>query len=71
MRAHNPHLKVHFEVESHKPTDILLPVDLLEHSAIPCHSIILDNPNTQVKEVTMKSNKRQSRGLAVKDTHAV
>ncbi|XP_011881249.1 PREDICTED: uncharacterized protein LOC105569407 [Vollenhovia emeryi] len=48
MRANNPYLKVHFEIESHKATDILLPIDLLEHSVIPCHSIVLDNPNTQV-----------------------
>ncbi|XP_014475367.1 PREDICTED: uncharacterized protein LOC106744832 isoform X1 [Dinoponera quadriceps] len=53
MRAHNPHLKVHFEVESHKPTDILLPIDLLEHSSIPCHSIVLDNPNTQISPSTI------------------
>lgn len=50
MRANNPYLKVHFEIESHKATDILLPIDLLEHSAIPCHSIVLDNPNTEVNE---------------------
>ncbi|KAL0121925.1 hypothetical protein PUN28_007013 [Cardiocondyla obscurior] len=48
MRANNPYLKVHFEIESHKATDILLPIDLLEHSVIPCHSIVLNNPNTQV-----------------------
>ncbi|KYN03885.1 hypothetical protein ALC62_05186 [Cyphomyrmex costatus] len=48
MKKSNPYLKVHFEIESHKATDILLPIDLLEHSAIPCHSIVLDNPNTQL-----------------------
>lgn len=48
MKKNNPRLKVHFQVESYKPTDILLPIDLLEHGGIPCHSIILDNPNTQV-----------------------
>lgn len=48
MKANNPRLKVHFEVESYKPTDILLPIDLLEHGGIPCHSIVIDNPNTQV-----------------------
>ncbi|XP_071572676.1 uncharacterized protein [Temnothorax nylanderi] len=48
MKANNPYLKVHFEIESCKATDILLPIDLLEHSVIPCHSIVLDNPNTQV-----------------------
>lgn len=53
MRKHNPNLKVHFEVESFQARDILLPIDLLEHSAIPCHSIILDNPNTQVGELTV------------------
>ncbi|EFN75472.1 uncharacterized protein LOC105191354 isoform X2 [Harpegnathos saltator] len=53
MRAHNPHLKVHFEVESHNSTDILLPIDLLEHSAIPCHSIILDNSKIQISPSTI------------------
>ncbi|XP_077277156.1 uncharacterized protein LOC143905544 isoform X2 [Temnothorax americanus] len=48
MKANNPYLKVHFEIESRKATDILLPIDLLEHSVVPCHSIVLDNPNTQV-----------------------
>ncbi|XP_011685966.1 PREDICTED: uncharacterized protein LOC105448847 isoform X1 [Wasmannia auropunctata] len=48
MKVSNPYLKVHFEIESFKATDILLPMDLLEHSAIPCHSIVLDNPNTQI-----------------------
>ncbi|TGZ37032.1 Uncharacterized protein DBV15_02874 [Temnothorax longispinosus] len=58
MKANNPYLKVHFEIESYKATDILLPInlgrnpiDLLEHSVIPCHSIVLDNPNTQVSEI--------------------
>ncbi|XP_050453701.1 uncharacterized protein LOC126852699 isoform X2 [Cataglyphis hispanica] len=53
MKANNPYLKVHFEIESHKATDILLPIDLLEHSAIPCHSIVLDNPNTQILPSTV------------------
>ncbi|XP_024936759.1 uncharacterized protein LOC107263591 isoform X2 [Cephus cinctus] len=53
MRKHNPVLKVHFEVESHKPTDIILPIDLLEHSDIPCHSVVLDNPNTQQSPFTL------------------
>lgn len=48
MKRNNPHIKVHFEVESHKSTDVLLPIDLLEHGNIPCHSIVLDIPNTQV-----------------------
>lgn len=48
MRKNNPHIRVHFEVESYKPTDILLPIDLLEHGSIPCHSIVLNTPNTQV-----------------------
>lgn len=51
MKANNPYLKVHFEIESHKATDILLPINLLEHNVIPCHSIVLDNPNTQVSEI--------------------
>lgn len=53
MRKNNPRLKVHFEVESQKPTDILLPIDLLEHGSIPCHSIVLDTPNTQVRCVLL------------------
>ncbi|XP_076631879.1 uncharacterized protein LOC143346993 isoform X1 [Colletes latitarsis] len=53
MKANNPYLKVHFEVESYKPTDILLPIDLLEHGAIPCHSIVVDNPNTQISSSTI------------------
>lgn len=48
MRSNNPYIKVHFEIESRKSTDVLLPIDLLEHSAVPCHSIVIDNPNTQV-----------------------
>jgi hypothetical protein len=51
MKKNNPYLKVHFEIESYKSTDILLPIDLLEHSAIPCHSIVLDNPNTEVSKI--------------------
>lgn len=47
MRKNNPHIKVHFEVESYEPTDIL-PIDLLEHGSIPCHSIVLNAPYTQV-----------------------
>lgn len=50
MRKNNPQLRVHFEIESHKTTDLLLPIDILEHSAIPCHSIVLDNPNTEVSQ---------------------
>lgn len=54
MRANNPYLKVHFEIESHKVTDRLLPMDLLEHNGIPCHSIVLDNPKTQVRRDNIK-----------------
>ncbi|XP_012217085.1 uncharacterized protein [Linepithema humile] len=46
LKSNNPHLKVHFEVESRKPTDILLPIHSFEHNIVPCHSIVLDNPNT-------------------------
>lgn len=53
MRANNPYLRVHFEVESFKPTDILMPIDLLEHDGIPCHSIVIDNPNTQISSSTV------------------
>ncbi|XP_071873512.1 uncharacterized protein isoform X3 [Bombus fervidus] len=53
MRKNNPHIKVHFEVESYKPTDILLPIDLLEHGSIPCHSIVLNTPNTQISSSTI------------------
>jgi len=55
MKKNNPYLKVHFEIESYKSTDILLPIDLLEHSAIPCHSIVLDNPNTEVSKILKRS----------------
>lgn len=51
MRLNNPHIKVHFEIESHKSTDVLLPIDLFEHSDVPCHSIVIDNPNTQVGRI--------------------
>ncbi|XP_020291858.1 uncharacterized protein LOC109858731 isoform X2 [Pseudomyrmex gracilis] len=53
MRKNNPQLRVHFEIESHKTTDLLLPIDILEHSAIPCHSIVLDNPNTEISPSTI------------------
>ncbi|XP_068986010.1 uncharacterized protein [Bombus flavifrons] len=53
MRKNNPHIRVHFEVESYKPTDILLPIDLLEHGSIPCHSIVLNTPNTQISSSTI------------------
>ncbi|KAG7214068.1 hypothetical protein KM043_001433 [Ampulex compressa] len=53
MRANNPYLKVHFEIESHKSSDILLPIDLLEHGAIPCHSIVIENPYTQISPSTI------------------
>jgi len=56
MKKNNPYLKVHFEIESYKSTDILLPIDLLEHSAIPCHSIVLDNPNTEVSKILKRTH---------------
>ncbi|XP_054007229.1 uncharacterized protein LOC128891621 [Hylaeus anthracinus] len=56
MKENNPYLKVHFEVESYKPTDILLPIDLLEHGGIPCHSIVVDNPNTQISSSTVHTH---------------
>ncbi|XP_017877267.1 uncharacterized protein LOC108623339 isoform X2 [Ceratina calcarata] len=56
MRKNNPRIKVHFEIESHKPTDILLPIDLLEHDSVPCHSIVLDTPNTEIKSSTIMNH---------------
>ncbi|XP_012257967.2 uncharacterized protein LOC105687145 isoform X2 [Athalia rosae] len=57
MKLNNPHLRVHFEIESSKPIDLVLPIDVLsEHSAIPCHSIVLDNPNTKHSAFTLASH---------------
>ncbi|XP_076167398.1 uncharacterized protein LOC143146722 isoform X2 [Ptiloglossa arizonensis] len=56
MKANNPYLKVHFEVESYRRTDILLPIDLLEHGDIPCHSIVVNNPNTQILSSTIHTH---------------
>lgn len=53
MRKNNPYLKVHFEVESKEDNDILLPIDLLEHNNIPCHSIVLENPSTNVSRTRL------------------
>lgn len=59
MRSNNPYIKVHFEIESRKSTDVLLPIDLLEHSAVPCHSIVIDNPNTQVSRIHFLKKKKK------------
>jgi hypothetical protein len=48
MKFHNPKIKVHFEIESQKKSDMILLLNINEHYEIPCHSIVLDNPNTQV-----------------------
>ncbi|KAJ8668078.1 hypothetical protein QAD02_009741 [Eretmocerus hayati] len=48
MKMNNPKLKVHFEIESKKSSDIVLAFDAHMHSQIPVHSIVLDNPNTQI-----------------------
>ncbi|XP_066597137.1 uncharacterized protein [Prorops nasuta] len=48
MKKNNPYVKVHFEVENQKPTDALLPIEILEHGDIPCHSIVIDSPNTPI-----------------------
>ena len=49
MKLSNPKLRVHFEIESQKSSDnIILPFDAHDHSQVPCHSIVLDNPNVQV-----------------------
>ena len=49
MRLNNPNLKVHFEIESQKPSDMILTVDLLNYKSIPCHSIVLESPKSQVE----------------------
>lgn len=48
MKLNNPKLRVHFEIESQKSSDVLLSFDANLPSLIPVHSIVLDNPNTQV-----------------------
>ncbi|XP_058800831.1 uncharacterized protein LOC131669741 isoform X2 [Phymastichus coffea] len=48
MKSNNPHLRVHFEIESQKPLDIILPFNPNQPNEIPCQSIVLDNPNTQI-----------------------
>lgn len=49
MKLNNPKLKVHFEFESTKSSkDMVLSFDPYTHREIPCCSIVLDNPNTQV-----------------------
>lgn len=54
MRSNNPELRVHFEIESTKPIDIVTPNDLsTERSAIPCHSIVMDNPNIKVADTDL------------------
>ncbi|XP_017756259.1 PREDICTED: uncharacterized protein LOC108548012 isoform X2 [Eufriesea mexicana] len=52
MRENNPQIKVHFEVESYKPTDIL-PIDILEHRSIPCHSIVVNAPYTKISPLAI------------------
>ncbi|XP_046613304.1 uncharacterized protein LOC124301844 [Neodiprion virginianus] len=57
MKANNPHLLVHFELESSKPTDFALPVDVaLQDGAIPCYSIVMDNPNTKHSAFTLTTH---------------
>ncbi|XP_014211697.1 uncharacterized protein LOC106641702 [Copidosoma floridanum] len=48
MRINNPNLKVHFEIESNKSSDIVLPFIVSEYNEIPCHSIVIDNPSTKL-----------------------
>lgn len=49
MKLNNPKLKVHFEIESKKSSkDMVLSFDPYIHRDIPCASIVLDNPSTQV-----------------------
>ncbi|XP_012270779.1 uncharacterized protein LOC105694559 [Orussus abietinus] len=56
MKMSNPHLRVHFEIESRKPTDFTLPIGEMDYGSIPCASIVLDNPTTQVTSVTIDSH---------------
>lgn len=48
MKANNRYLRVHFEIESSKSTDIILPLNQYQRNEIPCQSVVLNNPNTQV-----------------------
>lgn len=49
MKLNNPKLKIHFEIESIKSSkDVFLFFNPSTHSEIPCYSIVLDNPHTQV-----------------------
>ncbi|XP_033223909.1 uncharacterized protein LOC117177374 isoform X2 [Belonocnema kinseyi] len=48
MRLNNPNLKVHFEIETQKSSDMILAVDLLNYKSIPCYSIVIDSPKSQV-----------------------
>lgn len=47
LRKNNPKLMVHFEVESIK-SEVLLPIEFPDHNAIPCRSIVINNPTVQV-----------------------
>ncbi|XP_051161809.1 uncharacterized protein LOC127281876 isoform X2 [Leptopilina boulardi] len=48
MRLNNPNLKVHFEIECQKSSDLALIADLLSYKSIPVHSIILESAKYQV-----------------------
>ncbi|XP_011495411.1 PREDICTED: uncharacterized protein LOC105360257 [Ceratosolen solmsi marchali] len=50
LKQNNPKLKIHLEIESRKKSDVILNIN--EHE-IPFHSIVLDNPNTQVLWTTI------------------
>ncbi|KAK0167029.1 hypothetical protein PV327_004478 [Microctonus hyperodae] len=52
LRKNNPKLMVHFEVESIKP-EVLLPIEFPDHNAIPCRSIVINNPTVQISVSTM------------------
>ncbi|XP_063981305.1 uncharacterized protein LOC135164664 isoform X1 [Diachasmimorpha longicaudata] len=55
VRKNNKKLQVHIEVESKKP-DMILPLEFPEHSAIPCHSIIITNAVMQLPKETIMAH---------------
>ncbi|XP_003426992.1 uncharacterized protein LOC100679131 [Nasonia vitripennis] len=56
VKLNNPQLRVHFEIESQKSSDVVLSFDANLPSLIPVHSIVLDNPNTQISASTILSH---------------
>ncbi|KAL7292490.1 hypothetical protein TKK_0014065 [Trichogramma kaykai] len=53
MKKNNPYLMVHFEIENQRVCENIFLFDASLHSEIPCHSIVLDNSNSQVLHATV------------------